>query len=77
MIALKSSLICRLNVTSPKENHMIDKHKKFQLFSFSSLPIVLILSVHFACHSLYRGQRTISCAHFNGNVCSYTKKVLQ
>ena len=35
MISLKSSPICRINVTSPKENHMIDKHKKFQLFSFT------------------------------------------
>ena len=28
MTSLASLLICRLNVTNPKENHMIDKHKE-------------------------------------------------
>ena len=30
----KVSIDGYINVTSPKENHTIDKHKKFQLFSF-------------------------------------------
>ena len=41
--------ICLYNVTSPKENHMMNEYKKFQLFSSSTLPIVLILSARFAC----------------------------
>ena len=44
-----------LNVTNPKENHMIYKHKKFQLFSFSTLPIALILSVRLPAIEFVQG----------------------
>ena len=47
--------ICCLNITSPKENHMIDEHEKFQLFSIDTLPTVFIWSVHFACHRVCTG----------------------
>ena len=50
---IKTDLL--LNVTSPKENHMIDEHEKFQLFSIDTLPTVYILKAHFACHRVCTG----------------------
>ena len=78
MISLKVSAICHLNVTSPKENHMIDKHKKFQRFSFSSLPIALILSVHFACHRVCTGVNELCVVQISvGMFFQSQKRVLQ
>ena len=79
MISHKSSLICSLNVTSPTENLMIDKHKKFQLFFFCTLPIALILSVRFACHRVCTGVNELCVVYIStfGNIFSNTKKVLQ
>ena len=59
------SPICRLNVTSLKENYMIDKHKKFQLFSFSTLPIAVIVSVRFACHRVCTGVNELCVVHIS------------
>ena len=55
MISRILKLICCQNVTSPKENHMIDVHKKFQLFSMDTLPTMFILRAHFACHRVCTG----------------------
>ena len=78
MISRKSSPICHLNVTSPKENHMIDKHEKFQPFSFSTLPIALILSVRFACHRVCTGVNKLYVVHISmGTFFQTQKRVLQ
>ena len=55
MISCILKLICCQNVTNPKENHMIDEHEKFQLFSIDTLPTMFILRAHFACHRVYTG----------------------
>ena len=55
MISGILKLICCLNVTSPKENHMIDEHEKFQLFSIHTLPTKFISRAHFACHRVCTG----------------------
>ena len=73
MIALKSLPICHLNVTSPKEHYMIDKHKKFQLFAFSTLPIVLMLSVRFACHRVCTGVNELLVAHISMGTFVHTQ----
>ena len=78
MISLTLSPICRLNVTSPKENHMIDKHKKFQLFSFSTLHKAFILMVRFACQRVCTGVNKLHAGHFSmGTFFQTQKRVLQ
>ena len=78
MISRKSSPICHVNVTSPNENHMIDKHKKFQLFFFSTLPIAFILSVCFAGHRVCTGVNELCVLHISMGTCFQTqKRVLQ
>ena len=78
MISRKLSPICHLNVTSLKENHMIDKHKKFQLFSLSTLPKGLILRVHCACHRVCTGVNELSVVHISMGMFFQTQKgVLQ
>ena len=78
MISPKLSLICCLNVISLKENHMIDKHKQFQLFFFNTLSIALILSVHFACHRVCTGVNKLLVVHISmGTFVQTQKRVLQ